>query len=223
MVSNQNVLPYIIVNMQRFEKYEGFHENAKALVIGCGTSAAEVKKYDLKGLVTIGVNDSHVLTRLDYLMVIDYPKRFSEKRVKSILNADYGKFLTHVNAWKVDESKKVLYILGERKLRNLEKPGVLDYSNSSPYVAVVAAHKMGCGKIGVIGVDFTKGHFYDEGDGDHELIKKGRADVIKRDWDVLGAKLSKAGSNIYNLSDESILSKVKNIKNSDFKSYVENA
>jgi hypothetical protein len=126
-----------------------------------------------------------------------------------VINTKADNFLTHIPEWKIKKKEKtVLYKLGSRsRYQHLDKdqfPDIIDYSNNSPYMAIIAAYKMGINKIGLIGVDFTDNHFYAK-DGAHNLIKTNRTNTIIRDYKLLNDELKRKKVMIYNLSKESIL------------------
>lgn len=84
----------------------------------------------------------------------------------------------------------------------------MPYTKNSPYVAVCLAEYMGASKIGLIGVDFTEGHFFAD-TGKHilssELVK------IDSEYSALSAALKNRGVELVNLSSRSRLTSLKKI------------
>lgn len=205
--------------MKRFKVFKDKYAGKKALIIGCGNSANQIKGKDLSDLLTIGVNDVGLIYWPNFLLVVDYPNKFEGKRLKLVREAESDYVATQIRDWKIkDSNKKVMFELGGKNLKFLDKdkyPNTLDYSNNSPYVGVIMAYKMGCTKIGMIGVDFTPNHFYKD-DGDHILIEKKKEKVIKRDYKILYKELSKKKIKIYNLSKDSIIDTIPKLTIDDF-------
>ena len=192
----------------------------KAIVIGCGRSALEIKDAELGDIVTIGVNDACRIRRLDYHLLVDEPRKFGEARRNQMILSDAKHVLTHIRSWRVKKPERlILYELGEHRgtwncgVRNAK----IDYSNNSPYMAIVIAHKLGFNKIGVIGVDFTDDHFYDR-DGAHELVAAGKLDRVRDDYGALVSKMKSLGTDIYNLSKTSAID---TIPGADLETFIE--
>ena len=87
--------------------------------------------------------------------------------------------------------------------------------NNSPYMAIILAYKMGCKKIGMLGVDFTPNHFYAK-DGDHDLIQKKYINKILNHYELLYNELKKNDCLLYNLSVDSIITTVPKILPEEF-------
>ena len=64
---------------------------------------------------------------------------------------------------------------------------------------------MGAKHIGLIGVDFTEGHFYNHKDGSHPLIKANYLRRLNSAYQVMVTELAKRGTSLYNLSEISKL------------------
>jgi uncharacterized Rossmann fold enzyme len=92
---------------------------------------------------------------------------------------------------------------------------VIDHFVNSPYVATILAYKLGATNIGLIGVDFTDGHFYNTSDGPHPVIKVNYLKRVNNSYQILRSELEKRGVKLYNLSKTSRLD-IPKITLSDF-------
>ena len=178
------------------------HDGEKIIVCGCGTSLEKLKNsYDK--YITIGVNDVPAMFDPTYLLVTDHPGRFYGRR-KELIQESKTKFLfTCVKGWR--HPRLVHFELGSKELRSLDSNSKIDHFLNSPYVAVGLAYKMGAKHIGLIGVDFTEGHFYNHRDGSHPLIKANYLRRLNSAYQVMVTELAKRGTSLYNLSEISKL------------------
>lgn len=183
--------------VKRLSEFAGIHKNSKIVVCGCGTSLLSFKPYHEKW-ITIGVNDVPALFEPTYLLVVDHPNRFLGKR-KDLINKSNSKYLfTCAKGWR--HPRMVNFELGSTDVKNLDHPNRLDHFIHSPYVAVGLAHKLGATKIGLIGVDFTNGHFYNETDGAHPVIQSNSLNRVNAMYHKLKDALISRGVALYNLS-----------------------
>ena len=83
-----------------------------------------------------------------------------------------------------------------------DEPDVLHYTQNSPFVAVSLALFMGASRIGLIGVDFTEGHFFGA-TGVHPL--SARLDQIDQEYARLRDVASAQDTELVNLSATSRL------------------
>jgi len=180
-------------------EFMGIHKGEKIIVCGCGMSLLEFKEPNK--YITIGVNDVPALFPPTYLVVTDAPGRFSTKR-KEIVNSAGSKYLfTCANGWR--HKNIVHFELGSKEVRNLESNKKIDHFVNSPFVAVNLAYKMGATHIGIIGVDFTNGHFYNPGDGAHPVSQVNYLKRVNSSYQNLATMLSTRGVILYNLSRQS--------------------
>lgn len=196
-----------MISINLFEKK---HTGKRAIVMGLGVSTNDILEHDLSEFVTIGVNDICKVYTPDYVLTVDLPGRFSKDRLPSITETKSSYLFTQLPEWKKYsnlEIKTVLFKLGDRKLGNIDRHGVLDYSNNSPYIGVLLAYQMGCAEIGLIGVDFTENHCHMQ-DGTHELMRNNRMLEIERDYSELHAALCARNCQLYNISGLSNLQAV---------------
>lgn len=177
----------------------GIHKGGKIVVCGCGMSLLEFKNPG--AYTTIGVNDVPAQFSPTYLLVTDAPTRFSVKR-QALVNSASSKYLfTCAGGWR--HKNLVHFELGSKDLKNLDSNKKIDHFVNSPYVAVNLAYKMGAKHIGIIGVDFTDGHFYNPSDGPHPVIQVSYLRRVNSSYQNLATALSTRGIGLYNLSRHS--------------------
>jgi hypothetical protein len=188
--------------LKRLSEVIGIHPDSKIIVCGCGQSLTTLKE-SYQDWITIGVNDVPALFEPTYLVVTDHPNRFYGKR-KELINGSKAKYLfTCVNGWR--HPNIVHFDLGSRELKNLNSSDKIDHFINSPYVATILAHKLGAKHIGLIGVDFTDGHFYNPSDGPHPVIKSNYLKKVNSAYNTLASALERRGTFVYNLSIQSRL------------------
>ena len=197
------------------------HAGCKFIIVGCGMSALSLRGTNLRGIKTIGVNDAGGVIDLDYLLIVDYVSQFTPERTKVISETKCGMFISVNSDWddtfkNVEKSK---ITLGNLTLDHIDKhmyPDRIDYSNTSTYMAVITAYKMGATKIGIIGLDFTPNH-YNSNDGVHKLVSKyNQLDPIRNSYKLLCEKLQQLGVEVYNLSKESLVDTIPKISLDQF-------
>lgn len=188
--------------VKRLSEFIGIHKNSKIIVCGCGTSLLKFKPYHDKW-ITIGVNDVPALFEPTYLLVTDHPTRFKGKRPNIINKSNSKHLFTCAKGWR--HPRMVNFELGSTDIKNLDHPNRIDHFIHSPYVAVGLAYKMGATKIGLIGVDFTNGHFYNEKDGAHPVIQSNSLRRVNSAYHKLRDALKLKGVDLYNLSESSLV------------------
>lgn len=199
---------------KQLSEFHNIHVGEKIVVCGCGTSLTSFIPYKDEFL-TIGVNDVPKAFNPKYLVVTDHVTRFAGKRKDIVMSSKVDAFFTCVKGW--SHPRLVHFNLGTRALKNLDSPNLVDYFLNSPYVAVNIAYKMGAKKIGLIGVDFTNGHFYNPNDGAHPLMKMNYLIKINEAYRILHDELKKRGVELYNLSPNSKLESIKKITIDEFR------
>lgn len=135
-------------------------------IIGTGESSANYVKQG----ISIGVNDVWKIHKTNYLVCLDLPGSFSKERLRIILNSRPQKFFTQLDCWKplMKSFEKIEFANGSGNLTNFNNLKTVSYSNNSPFVACVLAHRMGARQINLYGVDFNfHPNFKDE-----NMIKK---------------------------------------------------
>jgi hypothetical protein len=179
------------------EDFMGIHKGEKIIVCGCGTSLPEILPYKDE-FVTIGVNDVPALFDPTYLLVTDHPNRFFGARRDIVQNAKSRFLFTCTSGWR--HPRMVRFELGTKGLKSLDSPRVIDHFLNSPYVGVNLAYKMGAKHIGLLGVDFTDGHFYNPKDGPHPISPQPHLSKVNTAYQILLSALEERGVTFHNLS-----------------------
>ena len=176
--------------VKQLKDFIGLNTGQKIVVCGCGTSLLGFKEHHQK-FVTIGVNDVPALFDPTYSLVTDSPSRFSEKR-RTLVNQSKAKYLfTCAKGWR--HRNIVHFELGSRDIKHLDSHHKIDHFVNSPFVGVSLAYKLGASAIGMIGVDFTDGHFYNPNDGTHSVVKVNYFNTVNRAYQNLWEKLNNKG------------------------------
>lgn len=200
--------------VKQFKDFHNIHKGDKIVVCGCGTSLEDFKEHHSE-FITIGVNDVPQAFDPTYLVVTDHPNRFNDSRKKFINESASKYMLTCVGGWR--HPRLVHFNLGKRGVAHLDDPSKVDHFYNSPYTSINIAYKMGASKIAIIGVDFTKGHFYSKKDGDHSLSRMGYLKDLVWGYGKIWSELKERGVSLYNLSKESKITSVPYISLIDFK------
>lgn len=183
--------------IKRLRDFIDSHPDSKMVICGCGVSLLDFKEHHQK-FITIGVNDVPQLFDPTYLLITDVPHRFNVKR-QSIINASNTKYLfTCAKGWR--HPNLVHFDLGAKGKTSISHPDRIDHFVNSPYVAVGLAYRLGARKIGLVGVDFTDGHFYNPRDGSHPVIKMNYLNRVNSSYQLMLKSLREGGAELYNLS-----------------------
>lgn len=161
------------------------------IVVGLGKSAVD-RASDLKGFVTVGVNDVARFLVPHYLLLLDNWRRFTEDRLLYIeLCPAEVAFICH-DSWfpRLTGAKSIRKIRLHRfdKAGNVLAPEVLHF-RTSPFAAIHLAFQQGAKRIGVIGMDLLR---------DHHMSRHGSD--INRNLSLLRKKLEDVGVEVYNCS-----------------------
>ena len=184
--------------IKRLKEFIGIHKDSKIIVCGCGVSLLQFKEH-AADFITIGVNDVPALFTPTYLLVTDSPPRFRSDYRRSIVNNCKSKYLfTCAKGWR--HPNLVHFDLGKKGGRSLDSQTTIDHYINSPYVAVNLAYKLGAKHIGLIGVDFTKGHFYNLKDGNHPVIQMNYLKKVNSAYQGLATALESRNCTLHNLS-----------------------
>jgi len=194
-------------------EFHNIHKGEKIIVCGCGMSLKEFEPRH-KEFVTIGVNDVPALFTPTYLLVTDHPNRFNDNRKKLINEAEVRGLFTCVSGWR--NPKIIHFDLGKKGASNLDDPAKVDHFLNSPYTAINVAYKMGARAIGLIGVDFTDGHFYCPKDGQHSLARMGYLKDLNGGYSLITRELENRGVPLFNLSKDSRIDAMKKITLEEF-------
>lgn len=207
--------------VKKLIELKNIYKGKKAIVCGCGRSLNDFynseyfKKVNESNIVTIGVNDVPKLFDPTHLVITDHVTRFNKGRIDLINNCKSKSVITCVKGW--NHPRLVHFELGKRGRLELDDYERVDHHLNSPYTAVNIAYKLGASKIGMIGVDFTDGHFYSPKDGPHNLTRK-YLSSINSSYEKLHRQLGNRGVDFYNLS---LTSKVTTVPYLDFKNFIE--
>lgn len=180
-----------------YKDFKNIHKGQKIIVSGCGCSAPLLT--NPQDYITIGVNDISRLYSPNYLVVLNDKSSFSIERWMWIEKTQSPYILTHIKTLDVPEEKKVILQLGQYGGYDLNKDAV-DYTSNSPYLACIVASYMSPVKIGLLGVDFTMNHFFEQS-GPHSLSR--RINQINQEYANLENALKLKGIELVNLSQES--------------------
>jgi len=200
--------------VKKLSEFKDIHPDQKIIVCGCGVSLLDFKDHH-QDFITIGVNDVPKLFTPTYLVVTDASIRFGDSRRDLVNNAESKYLFTCSQGWR--HPRMVHFDLGKKGTSYLNDPNKVDHFLNSPYVAVNIAYKMGSRQIGMIGVDFTNGHFYAPKDGPHSLARMNYTRDLNRGYEILREELNQNGCDFYNLSQESNITSVPKITVEEFK------
>lgn len=200
--------------VKQFKDFHNIHSGKKIIVCGCGTSLNDFKEHH-SDFITIGVNDVPQAFDPTYLVVTDHPNRFNDTRKKFINESSAKYMLTCVGGWR--HPRIVHFNLGKKGSSNLDDPEKVDHFYNSPYTSINIAYKMGATNIGIIGVDFTQGHFYATKDGEHSLARMGYLKDLNWGYEHIYSQLKNRGVSLYNLSSISKIDTVPHMKLEEFR------
>lgn len=120
-------------------------------VIGCGDSGIN---YDGHLGYSIGVNDCEKFgIYVDELILVNPPKRFSEERLKTILDSEPGHIFSHQPGDWQAHFKQPVHELPLSPFVGRVKPGIIYKSKTSPFIAISRAFSLGAEEIIIYGVD----------------------------------------------------------------------
>lgn len=179
--------------------YRNLHTGADILVCGCGPSLLELESP--ASHITIGVNDVGRLFDPTYLVVLNPRAQFKGDRFRHVEQSNARALFTQLDLGPVTPPV-VKFRLGRYAGTDTSSDETLDYTQNSPYVAVCLAARMGAARIGLVGVDFTDGHFFAD-TGRHAL--SGRLKEIDAQYGRLAAALAARGIALVNLGAASRL------------------
>ena len=183
--------------IKKLAEFNGIHKGSKIVVCGCGTSLLNFKEHHEKW-ITVGVNDVPALFEPTYLLITDHPNRFNSRRLNLINKSNTKQLFTCAKGWR--HPRMVNFELGTTDVHSLDTPNKIDHFVNSPYAAVGLAYKLGAKNIGLIGVDFTDGHFYNPADGAHPVMKINHLRRVNTAYNKLKVALEKRGVTLHNLS-----------------------
>ena len=143
-----------------------------------------------------------------------YDKKFNTNQFKDNKDYLYGNPIDGVTS-AIQANRG--FDLGKKGASYLDDPTKVDHFLNSPYTAINVAYKMGAKTIGLIGVDFTDGHFYSPKDGQHSLARMGYLKDLNGGYSLITRELENRGVSLFNLSKNSRIDTVKKITLEEFK------
>ena len=188
--------------MSQLSEFIGLHYG-EAMVV-CGLGASINSFHDPQRFRTIGVNDIGRAFTPNYLFVMDSPKSFGPERFQFIQNTQATWVFTD-HELGLSRGNVVRFPIHKSPVYRFDDPTALYLTGrpcTSPLLALCLAAHLGAKAIGLIGVDFTDGHFF-ASDGPHKLADK-LVGINKRYY-RLGSALLERGVKIFNLSAQSRL------------------
>src|ERR1051326_1642300 len=197
--------------MTTLASFSNVHQGETILVCGCGQSLNQLQHPEQ--FVTIGVNDVGRKFQPDYLVVVNPRKQFSGERFRYVEDSQAKFIFTQLDLG-LAKSNVVKFSLGKQGGTDFSNLNVLNYTQNSPYVALCLAIHMGAQRIGLLGVDFTNGHFFGP-TGVHSLTAQ--LSVIDRQYRRLNEAARARGVEIHNLSSESRLTAFPKITQAEFR------
>lgn len=193
----------------KFEDFRNRHVNDYLLVLGLGESINELNPRYYPN--SIGVNDIGRKITPHYLLNVNNRSQYKGDRFKFIENSEAVYIFTHVAREQGYQRSPIIEFKIQRQPGGVEigEDGLVPHYRCSPYVACTLAAYMGAKRIGLLGVDFTDGHFWTK-DGPHRL--NGELQGIDNQFGKLAAHLSTKGVELVNLSPISKLNSLPKAK-----------
>lgn len=182
--------------------YIGKFKDKTFIVAGCGSSLNNFT--DFSKYYIIGVNDIERILTPDFLVVVNDYRTFSRGRWDFVKETLSPVIFTHLdNPGPITRSSNIAKLkIGKKGIPNLDQFNSVDHTLNSPYMAVIIAYQLGAKKIGMVGVDFSENHFFNE-TGTHKLSKHLKS--IDQEYGILKSELEKKGVKVANLSPISLL------------------
>lgn len=137
-------------------------------IIACGDSARDWFKTPCD--LSIGVNDAFKFgAQPDQLVIINFERKFTHERLKTILATRPTKVWTHTSTWQKHFNNAVVMRL--TTFSGYVRDGLIYSSKTSPIVALSLAVKQGATEIILWGIDMLTHKTYRKGtkDGDYEI------------------------------------------------------
>jgi hypothetical protein len=182
--------------------FKGIHHGGAMVVCGLGNSIRILK--NPQRFHTIGVNDIERAFTPTYMFCMDAPKSFAPDRLHYIQHSR-AQFIFTDHDLGIAGPNIVKFPIRRADAPRFIDPDALYITGrpiTSPFMAICLAAHMGAKAIGLIGVDFTNGHFF-AADGTHKLANQ--LPGIDRRFYQLGNELLDRGVKVFNLSAESRL------------------
>jgi GT2 family glycosyltransferase len=189
--------------MSDLASFRDVHRGGSILVCACGESLNTLSNPER--FVTIGVNDVGRKFNPNYLVVVDPRDAFKADRFHYVETSRAGVFFTQRTDLEIEHPNIVHFRLGTKDGTDFSDPGALNYSVTTPYVALSLAVHMGAANVGLIGIDFTDNHFFGA-TGTHAWAPY--VDTVDAQFDRLCRAALARGVRVFNLSVKSRLTSV---------------
>lgn len=154
---------------------------------------------------SVGVNDIFKFHRVDHLLVMDQPHRFTKERLSTILLSTPKKFYSNVKidgayVWEklVNNFVPIETERGRGFVKTLDSKEY-SISNNSPFTACVLAYKLGAKNIVMHGVDFIN---------HPHLSKDNSIQNVLQHFKTLRSALNNRGVGLFVSSKKSRLSEI---------------
>jgi hypothetical protein len=182
-----------------FPDYIGKYKGKSFIVAGCGSSLNLFSDTDLSKYYIVGVNDIQRILTPDFLVVVNEIRTFMRGRWEWVRDSLSPVIFSHLDdpGPIVRKDHLVKLKIGQRNQARLDQFQEVDHTMNSPYMAAIIAYQLGAKKIGIVGVDFTNHHFFQE-TGSHKLSKHIKS--IDAEFMALRSALEKKGVKVANLS-----------------------
>lgn len=160
-------------------------------IIGCGESAQHWQGHGL----SIGVNDCEKIGhRVGTLVLANFPEEFKGERLETIVRTSAAKIYswdTGMPAWKKIFGERLHELQPLRRWHGVfakDKPYIY-HSDTSPFIAMTLAFRLGASELVLWGVDFQTHHIYKPGNVNH-------ASEVER-YQKLAFQMKQAGCPVY--------------------------
>lgn len=203
---------------QEYSNFINLHKDKVFIVCGCGVSLIQIIPYVDK-FITIGVNDISRAFKPNYLVLVNHKRTFINNERWQYIENYKGLIFTQYNNKELELEESNLIKINLKKLSKIDDFENVGHSNNSPYVACHIAAQMGAKVIGLIGVDFTDNHFF-ENTGTH-ILKNSLSKIIN-DYDFLINECKRMNIQFYNLSKFSLISSIEKIEIEHFVNLYDN-
>lgn len=191
----------------KFEHFKNAFPGSKIIVCGLGESLNFLT--DPRRFCTIGCNDIGRMFDPTFLINVNNRTQYKGDRFSYIEKTTSSAIFTHQPGEQGNPNAPIVtFALGDAGGVEVIENRVPHYRNT-PYMGVVLAAYMGARKIGLLGVDFTDGHFWTD-DGPHRLANQ--LPQIDKAYGNLAKHLKTKGVALLNLSPVSRLTSIRKQK-----------
>ena len=184
------------IDLEKYKSFVGLHKGESFIICGCGVSINNFNPDEIS--ILFGVNDINRKIKTKYLLCVNEVHTFKRGRFQYIENHNSDYIFTQIKHLPINRPETAVYFqLGDRDSVSIDNIGRIDFTANSPYMAAIIAYQMGASKIGLIGIDLTEHHFFEQ-TGKHLLTD--RHLIVDNEYRKLGEALKNKGVKIANLS-----------------------